>query len=190
MPMNCNHTTNLRGPFSRRWFLLLLLLPLSGIHSPALVSHDQGLAGIRSSTTTTFTIDWAKGCHLSLLCLFGPNCSEPPTTSPTALLAVYSIENHPPGPCPSSGSSLNAYGPIVPHEPSAWSGLIDLTGGLLVPWPVQTILSRIGDIARFLPPPELLCTYPCAAAPDADMEDIEDITQNLTHHTTSESWRM
>ncbi|KAF3502349.1 hypothetical protein F2Q69_00043138 [Brassica cretica] len=29
---------------------------------------------------------------------------------------------------------------------------------------------------RFLPPPELLCTDPRSAAPDADMEDVEDIT--------------
>ncbi|KAF3496421.1 hypothetical protein DY000_02052160 [Brassica cretica] len=32
------------------------------------------------------------------------------------------------------------------------------------------------DNIRFLPPPELLCTDPRAAAPDADMEDVEDIT--------------
>ncbi|KAF3519503.1 hypothetical protein DY000_02058518 [Brassica cretica] len=32
------------------------------------------------------------------------------------------------------------------------------------------------DNIRFLPPPELLCTDPRSAAPDADMEDVEDIT--------------
>ncbi|KAF2541010.1 hypothetical protein F2Q68_00031800 [Brassica cretica] len=32
------------------------------------------------------------------------------------------------------------------------------------------------DNISFLPPPELLCTDPHAAAPDADMEDVEDIT--------------
>ncbi|KAG5397532.1 hypothetical protein IGI04_019346 [Brassica rapa subsp. trilocularis] len=44
-----------------------------------------------------------------------------------------------------------------------------------LPHPEITRLSVFDNI-RFLPPPELLCTDPRAAAPDADMEDVEDIT--------------
>ncbi|KAF3543244.1 hypothetical protein DY000_02005416 [Brassica cretica] len=44
-----------------------------------------------------------------------------------------------------------------------------------LPHPEITRLSEFDNI-RFLPPPELLCTDPRAAAPDADMEDVEDIT--------------
>ncbi|KAF3519502.1 hypothetical protein DY000_02058519 [Brassica cretica] len=44
-----------------------------------------------------------------------------------------------------------------------------------LPHPEITRLS-VFDNVRFLPPPELLCTDPRAAAPDADMEDVEDIT--------------
>ncbi|KAF3512288.1 hypothetical protein F2Q69_00004497 [Brassica cretica] len=44
-----------------------------------------------------------------------------------------------------------------------------------LPHPKITRLSEFDNI-RFLPPPELLCTDPHAAAPDADMEDVEDIT--------------
>ncbi|KAF3487977.1 hypothetical protein F2Q69_00054233 [Brassica cretica] len=35
---------------------------------------------------------------------------------------------------------------------------------------------NVFDNIRFLPPPELLCTDPRAAEPDADMEDVVDIT--------------
>ena len=44
-----------------------------------------------------------------------------------------------------------------------------------LPHPEITRLSVFDNI-RFLPPPELLCTDPRAAAPDANMEDVEDIT--------------
>ncbi|KAF2606029.1 hypothetical protein F2Q68_00043546 [Brassica cretica] len=44
-----------------------------------------------------------------------------------------------------------------------------------LPHPKITRLSVFDNI-RFLPPSELLCTDPRAAAPDADMEDVEDIT--------------
>ncbi|KAF2594110.1 hypothetical protein F2Q70_00043747 [Brassica cretica] len=44
-----------------------------------------------------------------------------------------------------------------------------------LPHPEITRFSVFDNI-RFLPPPELLCTDPRAAAPDADMEDVEDIT--------------
>ncbi|KAF3507548.1 hypothetical protein F2Q69_00005746 [Brassica cretica] len=44
-----------------------------------------------------------------------------------------------------------------------------------LPHPEITRLSEFDNI-RFLPPPELLCTDPRAAAPDVDMEDVEDIT--------------
>ncbi|KAF3523047.1 hypothetical protein F2Q69_00045980 [Brassica cretica] len=44
-----------------------------------------------------------------------------------------------------------------------------------LPHPEITRLSMFDNI-RFLPLPELLCTDPRAAAPDADMEDVEDIT--------------
>ncbi|KAF3547134.1 hypothetical protein DY000_02006466 [Brassica cretica] len=44
-----------------------------------------------------------------------------------------------------------------------------------LPHPEITRLSEFDNI-RFFPPPELLCTDPRAAAPDADMEDVEDIT--------------
>ncbi|KAF3573615.1 hypothetical protein F2Q69_00058452 [Brassica cretica] len=44
-----------------------------------------------------------------------------------------------------------------------------------LPHPQITRFSVFDNI-RFLPPPELLCTDPRAAAPDADMEDVEDIT--------------
>ncbi|KAF3526564.1 hypothetical protein F2Q69_00049246 [Brassica cretica] len=44
-----------------------------------------------------------------------------------------------------------------------------------LPHPEITRLSEFDNI-RFLPPPEILCTDPRAAAPDADMEDVEDIT--------------
>jgi len=54
-----------------------------------------------------------------------------------------------------------------------------------MPHPEITRLSVFDNIC-FLPPPEILCTDPRAAAPDADMEDVEDIPQKLTHHTTSE----
>ena len=47
-----------------------------------------------------------------------------------------------------------------------------------LPHPEITRLSKFDNI-RFLPPPELLCTDPRAAAPDADMEDIEDITPKV-----------
>ncbi|KAF2618530.1 hypothetical protein F2Q68_00039963 [Brassica cretica] len=43
------------------------------------------------------------------------------------------------------------------------------------PHPKITRLS-VFDSIRFLPPPKLLCTDPRAAAPDADMEDVEGIT--------------
>ncbi|KAF2591045.1 hypothetical protein F2Q70_00039266 [Brassica cretica] len=43
------------------------------------------------------------------------------------------------------------------------------------PHPKITRLSVFDNI-RFLPPPKLLCTDPRAAAPDADMEDVEGIT--------------
>ncbi|KAF3549276.1 hypothetical protein DY000_02006324 [Brassica cretica] len=44
-----------------------------------------------------------------------------------------------------------------------------------LPHPKITKLSVFDNI-RFLPPPELLCTDPRAAAPDVDIEDVEDIT--------------
>ncbi|KAF2588755.1 hypothetical protein F2Q70_00038145 [Brassica cretica] len=44
-----------------------------------------------------------------------------------------------------------------------------------LPHPEITRFSVFDNI-RFLPPPELLCTDPRAAVPDADMEDAEDIT--------------
>ncbi|KAF3532225.1 hypothetical protein DY000_02043083 [Brassica cretica] len=44
-----------------------------------------------------------------------------------------------------------------------------------LPHPEITRFSVFDNI-RFLPPPELLCTDPRAAAPDVDMEDVEDIT--------------
>ncbi|KAF3515812.1 hypothetical protein DY000_02058501 [Brassica cretica] len=44
-----------------------------------------------------------------------------------------------------------------------------------LPHPEITRL-RVFDNIRFLRPPELLCTDPRAAAPDANMEDVEDIT--------------
>ena len=44
-----------------------------------------------------------------------------------------------------------------------------------LPHPEITRYSVFENIC-FLPPPELLCTDPRAAAPDADMEDVEDIT--------------
>ncbi|KAF2576237.1 hypothetical protein F2Q70_00004226 [Brassica cretica] len=44
-----------------------------------------------------------------------------------------------------------------------------------LPHPEITRLIVFNNI-RFLPPPELLCTDPRSAAPDADMEDVEDIT--------------
>ncbi|KAL0789846.1 hypothetical protein Bca101_006092 [Brassica carinata] len=44
-----------------------------------------------------------------------------------------------------------------------------------LPHPEITRLSVFDNI-RFLPPRELLCTDPRAAAPDTDMEDVEDIT--------------
>ncbi|KAF2542214.1 hypothetical protein F2Q68_00031797 [Brassica cretica] len=44
-----------------------------------------------------------------------------------------------------------------------------------LPHPEITRLSMFDNIS-FLLPPELLCTDPHAAAPDADMEDVEDIT--------------
>ncbi|KAL0790401.1 hypothetical protein Bca101_006647 [Brassica carinata] len=44
-----------------------------------------------------------------------------------------------------------------------------------LPHPEITRFSVFDNI-RFLPPPELLCTDPRAAAPDADMKDVEDIT--------------
>ena len=44
-----------------------------------------------------------------------------------------------------------------------------------LPHPEITRFSVFDNI-RFLPPPELLCTVPRAAVPDADMEDVEDIT--------------
>ncbi|WZZ70618.1 hypothetical protein YC2023_081988 [Brassica napus] len=44
-----------------------------------------------------------------------------------------------------------------------------------LPHPEITRFS-VFDTIRFLPPPELLCTDPRAAVPDADMEDVEDIT--------------
>ncbi|KAF2553552.1 hypothetical protein F2Q68_00034240 [Brassica cretica] len=42
--------------------------------------------------------------------------------------------------------------------------------------PTEITMFSVFDNIRFLPPPELLCTDPRAAAPDADMEDVEDIT--------------
>ncbi|KAF3548824.1 hypothetical protein DY000_02008749 [Brassica cretica] len=44
-----------------------------------------------------------------------------------------------------------------------------------LPHPEITRFSVFDNIC-FLPPPELLCTDPRAAVPDADMEDVEDIT--------------
>ena len=44
-----------------------------------------------------------------------------------------------------------------------------------LPHPEITRFSVFENIC-FLPPPELLCTDPRAAAPDVDMEDVEDIT--------------
>ncbi|KAF3538400.1 hypothetical protein F2Q69_00022860 [Brassica cretica] len=38
---------------------------------------------------------------------------------------------------------------------------------------------NVFDNIRFLPPPELLCTDPRAAVPDADKEDVEDITTEV-----------
>ncbi|KAF3494111.1 hypothetical protein DY000_02052952 [Brassica cretica] len=47
-----------------------------------------------------------------------------------------------------------------------------------LPHPEITRFSVFDNIS-FLPPPELLCTDPRAAAPGADMEDVEDITPEV-----------